>query len=103
MNDIFEQMRKDFDVFMTRAENLIGKYKAEEYSHSVFVDSDDIGKLCRFWDDNIFNFVDGILENISEEEGNGCPYLLEDGHWHKNCRRLKPEEVAEITGYKVEE
>lgn len=56
----------------------------------------DLGKLCWFWDkDEKYKRV-GILDHIE----NNLYYMKS---WFcEHCRRLTPEEVAEITGYKVE-
>jgi hypothetical protein len=59
----------------------------------------DIGKLCYFWDDESENAV-GVLEKM--DESIPYPYRNKDGFYY-HCRRLTPAEVAEITGYKVEE
>lgn len=60
----------------------------------------DVGKLCKFWDDDI-RFVFRILYDVTEDIE--CPFEDEAGDEWKHCRRLSPAEVAEITGYKVEE
>lgn len=64
------------------------------------VAADDIGKLCWFWDGDCLKHI-GILEEILDNDTR--PYWsLNDGCYQK-CHRLTPPEVAEITGYKVEE
>lgn len=63
------------------------------------VDENDIGKLCYFYEENDSLFL-GVLDEI---DGEGL-YSRKGGcaKW-THCRRLTPAEVAEITGYKVEE
>lgn len=59
----------------------------------------DIGYLCYFYEDDTSLFL-GVLDEIDEEglysRKGGC------AKW-THCRRLTAKEVAEITGYKVEE
>lgn len=64
--------------------------------------TDDVGKLCWFENkDRSYGFFD-FLEEIFE--GDDKPYQPENTSlmWH-HCRRATPSEVAELTGYKVEE
>ena len=96
--NILEQMKQDFDKFIKECEKKLDDKKDSK----KMICLDDIDKLCRFWNDNVFEFVTGVLELISEEEDEESPYLMEGGNWYKNCRRLTPIEVEEITGYKVE-
>lgn len=63
-------------------------------------DEKDIGKLCCFWNDEGDKKVISTLRGVHKE--NLYPFFYWDGHY-KHCRRLTPAEVAEITGYKVEE
>ena len=88
----------DFNVIMSVGEFLKKKYILVEEPVKEATE-EDIGKLCWFWDDE--NRVVGILSHIGKDS---FPY--KDGErffgW-KHCRRLTPAEVAEITGYKVEE
>ena len=67
-------------------------------------DKNDIGKLCKFWNDNPSDYEVGTLYEISEEKSDNYPYAMDSfyGCWYKHCSRLTPAEVAEITGYKVE-
>ena len=63
------------------------------------VTEEDIGKLCWFWDFKDEDKQIGVLVKISATIS--CPYR--SGYtWYQHCRRLTPEEVAEISGYKVE-
>ena len=65
----------------------------------------DKGKLCKFWNDDPSKYMVGMLHATDFEGGDNyryCVYCAE-GCWYKHCRRLTPAEVAEITGYKVEE
>lgn len=57
---------------------------------------EDIGKLCWFWDKECDKRM-GILDHIED----GLYYVRNWFYGH--CRRLTPAEVAEISGYKVEE
>lgn len=95
--NIFE-MEKEFNELVKQGQELIEKLKQEREPVKE-ADENDIGKLCWFWDDE--NRVVGILSHIGKDS---FPY--KDGErffgW-KHCRRLTPAEVAEITGYKVEE
>ena len=61
----------------------------------------DVGKLCLFWDNEERDGERSILKVIHSKEL--YPYLTEDCNYYVHCRRLSPAEVAEITGYKVEE
>ena len=64
-------------------------------------DKNDIGKLCRFWNDNPQDYVVSILCEVYER--GDYPYGIDCCDcYYKYCRRLTPAEVAEITGYKVE-
>ena len=59
----------------------------------------DIGKLCYFWDFHKDDKQVGVLVKLDQD---ACPY--HNGYTYcSHCRRLTPTEVAEITGYKVEE
>lgn len=69
------------------------------------VTEEDIGKLCRFWDKGLgsqlmFGILEDICENINTKD---LSYYCKDARWYDHCRRLTPTEIAEITGYKVEE
>lgn len=66
---------------------------------------EDIGKLCKFWNDDPNPYAIGIFSKVSEEENDNYPYRMDciEGLWYKHCRRLTSSELAEITGYKVEE
>lgn len=65
-------------------------------------DENDIGKLCKFWNDDPEDYVVGALYYI--EKIVAYPYCIDCCDcWYKHCRRLSPSEVTEITGYKVEE
>lgn len=62
-------------------------------------DENDIGYLCWFWDFDEKDKKIGVLVGLDEDS---CPYR--NGYtWYRHCRRATPAEVAEITGYKVEE
>lgn len=57
---------------------------------------EDVGKLCVFWDSDETDNVISTLTRITR-------YYHSKENSYNHCRRLTPEEVAEITGYKVEE
>lgn len=57
----------------------------------------DIGKLCKFFGTFGFPFI-GILAGFTYDRRP----IKTGGNIYKKCYRLTPEEVAEITGYKVE-
>lgn len=61
---------------------------------------EDIGKLCKFWDSDTDEKNISVLKKINKE----CsyPFVHNDGYYG-HCSPLTPAEVAEITGYKVEE
>lgn len=65
----------------------------------------DIGKLCWFYADDIKKDERdiGILTGLPYEEGDSRHYEMDNTYYYKHCRRLTPSEVAELTGYKVEE
>ena len=63
------------------------------------VTEEDVGKLCWMWDTDEEYKTTEVLKRITQTfsyEGSSGAF------WH-HCRRLTPAEVAEITGYKVEE
>ena len=68
-------------------------YEEEPIQEAI---EEDVGKLCWFWDDEC-NKRMGILDHIED----GLYYVRNWFYGH--CRRLSPAEVAEMTGYKVEE
>ena len=84
-----------------------GMTGAEKYYILVEEEADenDVGKLCKFWNDDPNQYAIGIFSKVSEEEDDNYPYRMDciEGLWYKHCRRLTPTELAEITGYKVEE
>lgn len=63
-------------------------------------DENDIGKLCWFWDDEENVKVVDILKDTSIDPRH---FKGKATGWYYHCRPLSPAEVAEITGYKVEE
>lgn len=66
-------------------------------------DENDIGKLCYFWDEETQPLKQiGILKRY-EPTLTQMRYCSVFGSAWKHCRCLTPTEVAEITGYKVEE
>lgn len=95
MNEILERMQKDFNDFIQKADELVAQYKKPEVKKS------DIGCLGYFWDlfteDKVLDVLDGV------DKDSVYKYVSKDGFGYKHYRRLTPSEVAEITGYKVEE
>lgn len=73
-----------------------------EEEHMQEATADDIGKLCRFWGRDYKDAELGILEEISYD-GDEVRYMSKEEYWYYHCRKLSPSEVAELTGYKVEE
>lgn len=78
-------------------------YILEEESEEPMQEAteEDVGKLCLFWDNEERDGERSILKVIHSKEL--YPYLTEDCNSYVHCRRLSPAEVAEITGYRVEE
>ena len=65
-------------------------------------DENDIGRLCKFWNDDVKDYVVGTLCKVHKRVA--YPYCIGCCDcWYKYCCRLTPAEVAEITGYKVGE
>lgn len=60
---------------------------------------EDVGKLCKFWDEdpNTNNF--GILGSLTTHSH--FNYIKIGGCCYKHCRRATLEEVKELTGYEV--
>ena len=112
--NIFE-IEKEFNELIKHGQELIEKIKRSADTSKTIKEADenDVGFLCEFWcDDNIYSgHIIGILERIDSKEFMEKNNLEVDGfyvekyhntHW-QHCRRLTPDEVSEITGYKVEE
>lgn len=99
----FEQTLKEFNDLVKHGQGLIEKLKQEKEAVKE-ADENDLGALCKFWGDDPSQYMVGILGEV-DERGDACPYCMESsyGDWYKHCRRLTTAEVAEITGYKVEE
>lgn len=65
-------------------------------------DENDIGRLCKFWNDDVKDYAVGTLYKVHKRVA--YPYCIGCCDcWYKYCCRLTPAEVADITGYKVEE
>lgn len=62
--------------------------------------ADDVGKLCLFWNVDGVYYI-GTLKSIDVKSKKRF-YLLDIGYY-EHCHKLSPSEVAELTGYKVEE
>lgn len=99
--DVFK-MEKEFNELIKHGLELIEKLK-EGKELIKEADENDVGMLCKFWDDNPEDYGVGILSEVDEDD-NRC-YCMESsyGDWYKHCRRLTPDEVSEFTGYRVEE
>lgn len=63
---------------------------------------EDIGTLCRFWGRDYKDAELGILKEVSYDDDE-VRYLSKEDYWYYHCHSLTPSEVAELTGYKVEE
>ena len=63
---------------------------------------EDIGTLCKFWGRDYKDAELGILEEVSYD-GDEVRYMSKEEYWYYHCHKLTPSEVAELTGYKVEE
>ena len=96
--NIFE-MEKEFNELIKHGQELIEKLKKEREPVKE-ADENDIGKLCEFWDGNFRGRCISTLECLQKSN---LPYKAKYGAGWEHCRRLTPTEVAEITGYKVEE
>ncbi|MBO7713988.1 MAG: hypothetical protein J6S85_10490 [Methanobrevibacter sp.] len=62
---------------------------------------EDIGKVCKFWDETEDSDNFGLLEEIY---GKGeCVYAYKKvlGSSYKHCRVVTPKEVKQLTGYEV--
>lgn len=109
--NVFE-MEKEFNDLIKHGQELIEKLKQNYDASKKEATEKDVGCLCEFWCDVIYSGrIIGILKRIDSKEFIEKNNLEVDGsyvetyhntHW-QHCRRLTPAEVAEITGYKVEE
>lgn len=54
---------------------------------------DDVGKLCKFWNNAGLNAF-GVLSNIYNGENNN--YKMSYGGYWEHCRRLTKQEIEEI-------
>lgn len=112
--NVFE-IEKEFNDLIKHGQELIEKLKEEKEPIKKEpvkeADENDVGCLCEFWCDDIYSgHIIGILKRIDSKEFMEKNNLEVDGfyvetyhntHW-QHCRRLTPDEVSEITGYKVE-
>ena len=100
---IFCRFRKTGDFLINASILIDGEsyYILEEEPIQEAIE-EDINKLCWFWGSNNKNMELGILESVNCDEDE-IEYASSDGFCYHHCRRLSPAEVAEITGYKVEE
>jgi hypothetical protein len=90
----WDENNYSYNAFLQSNENARPYILVEEPVKEA--DKNDIGKLCWFWDDECEKRI-GILDHIND----GLYYVRNWFYGH--CRSLTPAEVAEITGYKVEE
>ena len=98
--DIIEQMKQDFDKFISKWESALEKYKETTVKVKMATE-EDVGKLCFFWDDPKDDGSKGVLKWILNKDQ--YKYVNQSGFAWNYCRRLTPSEVEEITGYNVEE
>ena len=94
----------DFNVAMHIGESFQKKYILVEEPANEATEEDE-GKLCWFWDDEEKEKNVGILSRIDTKGETEYRYIRKSQlttAW-KHCRLLTPTEVAETTGYKVEE
>ena len=64
--------------------------------------TDDVGKLCKFYDTEADEPRYSILEKVFKEDSD-FPFMDSCCDTWEHCRRLSPSEVAKITGYGVTE
>ena len=88
-------------ILLTKDEDDERYYILEEEPMQEVTEK-DIGKLCRFWTIDYKDAELGILEEISYD-CDEVRYMSKEEYWYDHCRRLSPSDVAELTGYKVEE
>lgn len=65
------------------------------------VTEEDIGKLCWFWDSSDDRKFPGLLTDINYDDA--YSFCCRAAGYYSQCCRMSPSEVAEITGYRVEE
>lgn len=89
----------DGRMFVNEAISLLGErpYILEEEPMQEATEEDELA-LCVFWRGDSHKYY-GVLDYI---QGSG-DFKMIGGSSFPHCRRLSPAEVAEITGYKVEE
>lgn len=92
----FEQTLKEFNDLVKHGQGLIEKLKQAKESAKELTEKDR-GVLCKFM--NPYQERIGILACFTNTKK---PVAM-GGEIFDKCRRLTPAEVAEITGYKVEE
>lgn len=62
---------------------------------------EDVGKVCKFWDEEVECFDNfGLLEEIFDNAST-YPYKKALGSSYKHCRVVTPKEVKQLTGYEV--
>ena len=93
----WDENNYSYNAFLQSNENARPYILVEEPIKEVT--EEDVGKLCWMWDTDEEYKTTDVLKRITQTffyEGSSGAF------WH-HCRRLTPAEVAEITGYKVEE
>lgn len=83
----------DLDI---NAEMVLDKDSEYYYVEENAVDTEDIGKLCWFSDNEDFAGKRlGILKDLNKSTK--FPYMTETGGCYKYCKRLTEEELKELT------
>lgn len=85
-------------ILLTKDEDDERYYILEEETEQE-VTADDIGKLCRFWDDDMTFYRIGKLEGINKiEKNNKVCYLYktETSNAYQHCRRLTTSEITNL-------
>ena len=89
-------------ILLTKDEDDERYYILEEEPKQEATEA-DINKLFKFWDNDENDFSISILRSIDIASQIDRAFVDDfDGVWI-HCRKLLPSEVAELTGYKVEE
>lgn len=102
MNGVLCRIYTNKTVMFNVCIDLTGNYYILVEEPVKEADENDIGKLCYFWDEeNQLKQIE-ILKRF-EPTLTQVRYTSNGGSAWKHCRRLTPEEVTELTGYKVEE
>lgn len=84
-----------YNVTLNIKEYKLFYYEEQEQQEAT---EDDENTLCVFWRGDSDKYY-GVLDYIQS----GGDFKMLGGCSFPHCRRLSPSEVAELTGYKVEE